>query len=64
MNMTPEAIVRDYKEAKDQKTQIQILADRNLCEKKEIEEILSQNGCKLPAPKVRCAKRRREKPCL
>lgn len=64
MNMTIAAIVRDYKEAKDKRAQIQILADMNLCEKKEIEKILSQNSCELPAPKVRCAKRRRDKPCL
>ncbi len=64
MNMTIAAIVRDYEEAKDKRAQIQILADMNLCEKKEIEKILSQNGCELPVPKVRCAKRRREKPCL
>lgn len=61
MNMTPAAIVRNYKEAKDKKVQIGILADRNLCDKREIEEILSQNGCELPSPKVRCAKRRRDK---
>ena len=64
MDMTPSAIVRNYKEAKDQKAQIRILADRNLCDKKDIEKILSDNGCKLPDPKVRCVKRRREKPCL
>ena len=49
MNMTPEAIVRDYKEAKEPKAQIQSLADMNLCEKREIEKILSDNGCKLPS---------------
>lgn len=32
--------------------------------KYDIEKILSQNSCELPVPKVRCAKRRREKPCL
>ncbi|MEY8422261.1 hypothetical protein AALB52_05840 [Lachnospiraceae bacterium 38-14] len=62
--MTIAAIVWDYEEVKDKRAQIQILADMNLCEKKEIEKILSQNGCELPVPKVRCAKRRREKPCL
>ena len=35
MNMTIAAIVRDYEEAKDKRAQIQILADMNLCEKKE-----------------------------
>lgn len=64
MDMTISAIVRNYKEARDQKAQIRILADRNLCDKKAIEKILSDNGCKLLDPKVRCAKRRREKPCL
>lgn len=48
MNMTPAAIVRDYNEAKDKKVQIGILADMNLCEKEEIEKILSENGCELP----------------
>ena len=34
--MTIAAIVRDYEEAKDKRAQIQILADMNLCEKKEM----------------------------
>lgn len=64
MNMTPAAIVRDYEETKDKRAQIQILADMNLCEKKEIEKILSQNGCELPPKPKRKNKENTEEPKL
>lgn len=44
MNMTPEEILRDFKEAKNQKAQIAILADQNLCTKGEIIDILKEKG--------------------
>lgn len=49
MNMTENEIVRQYKEGKDKREQIKILADMNLCEKEEIEKILTDNGCRIPA---------------
>ncbi|MCM1256491.1 MAG: hypothetical protein NC307_01400 [Roseburia sp.] len=48
MNMTSNEIVRQYKEGKNQREQIKILADMNLCEKEEIEKILLDNGCRIP----------------
>lgn len=49
MNMTENEIIRQYKEAKDKREQIKILADMNLCEREEIEKILKDNGQRLPA---------------
>lgn len=49
MNMTKEEIVRDYMAAKAPQKQIGILADLNVCTKKEIVEILREAGCELPA---------------
>ena len=49
MTMTNEEIVRDYKAAKAPQKQIGILADLNVCSKKEIVEILREAGCELPA---------------
>lgn len=42
--MTVEEICRDYRTAKDKKNQIEILADRNLCTKEVIEDILRSRG--------------------
>ena len=55
MNMTENEIVRQYKEGKNQREQIKILADMNLCENEEIEKILMANGCDIPKnnPKVK-----------
>lgn len=48
MNMTYSEIIRQYKEGKDKREQIKILADMNLCEKEEIEKILTDNWCRIP----------------
>ena len=47
MIMTPEEIVRDFKESKVKKKQIQILADLNNCKNDEIIQILRDAGVKL-----------------
>lgn len=44
MTMTKEAIVADYKQAKDKKKQVQILADLNNCKKDDIIQILKDGG--------------------
>ena len=44
MQMTESGIVRNYREAKNKREQITILADLNRCEKEEIVEILLKNG--------------------
>lgn len=44
MQMTPGEILRSYKEAKDQKEQIQILADMNVTTKEHIVQILIEQG--------------------
>ena len=47
MKMSDFEIVRDYRHAKNQVGQVQILADMNLCSKKEIEEVLERSGVKV-----------------
>ena len=47
MKMSDFEIVRDYRHAKNKVGQVQILADMNLCSKKEIEEVLEQHGVKV-----------------
>ena len=49
MTMTNDEIVRDYKAAKTPAKQIAVLADLNVCTKKEIVEILREAGCEPPA---------------
>lgn len=49
--MTVEEICRDYRTAKDKKNQIEILADRNLCTKEVIEDILRSRGEELSEDK-------------
>lgn len=44
MNMTENEIVRNYREAKNKREQVTILADLNRCEKEEIVDILLKNG--------------------
>lgn len=44
MEMTNEEICRSYRQAKDKNEHIARLADLNLCEKKTILDILSENG--------------------
>ena len=48
MTMTPEEIVRDYKQAKAPTKHIQLLADLNQCDKGSIIKILTEAGVKLP----------------
>ncbi len=40
-------IVRDYRHAKNKVEQVQILADMNLCSKKEIQDLLEERGVKV-----------------
>ena len=49
--MTVEEICRDYRQAKDKKGQIEILADRNLCTREAIEDVLRSRGEELPEVK-------------
>lgn len=48
MEMTRSEIVAEYKAAKVPMKQIAILADQNLCKKKEIVAILLEEGCEVP----------------
>ena len=48
MIMSNADIVREYKAAKTPMKQIGILADQNLCKKKDIVEILMKEGCEVP----------------
>jgi len=48
MQMTENEIVKSYKQATKKVQQIGILADLNLCSKKEIRAILEKNGCEVP----------------
>lgn len=46
LEMTPEEIVRSYREAADKKEQVQILADLNLCSRETIRRVLIEGGVK------------------
>lgn len=48
--MTHEEIIRNYRQAKNKKRQIQILADMNHTTKQAIRELLREAGVPLPAP--------------
>ena len=48
MEMTRSEIVAEYKAAKAPMKQIAILADQNLCKKKDIVAILIEAGCDVP----------------
>jgi len=48
MIMSNADIVREYKAAKTPMKQIGILADQNLCKKKDIVKILMKEGCEVP----------------
>ncbi len=57
MEMTNEEIVRNYRQAKDQRAQIRILAELNVCGTARIVDILTDGG--IPAeelPKIRMTK--------
>ena len=44
MKMSEFEILRDYRQAKDKVEQVQILADMNLCTKKEMASFLEKHG--------------------
>lgn len=46
LEMTPEEIVRSYREALDKKHQIEVLSDLNVCSKEVIRKVLIENGVK------------------
>lgn len=48
--MTVEEIVTSYRQAKNQQTQIGVLADLNVCTRKEIKELLTEAGALQPPP--------------
>lgn len=50
MQMSDSEIVRSYKEAKDKRSQVGVLADLNACSKDYIREILQRNGINAPKP--------------
>lgn len=50
MEMTKTEIIREYKMANSKTKQIGILAELNLCTKKEIREILREGGLDVPEP--------------
>ncbi len=47
--MTVEEIVTSYRQARNQQTQIGVLADLNVCTRKEIKDLLAEAGA-LKAP--------------
>lgn len=53
MDMTASEIVTRYKQAKDKKSQITILAQLNCCDEFTIEECLRQNGVEVAEMKKR-----------
>lgn len=50
MQMTPGEIVKSYREAKEKKKQIQILAELNACSTEFIKQIMRENGVQFPGP--------------
>ena len=61
MIMSNADIVREYKAAKTPMKQIGILADQNLCKKRDIVEILVKEGCEVPKYYTK-AKEKKEDP--
>lgn len=61
MQMTPNEIVKSYKEAKEKKKQIQILSELNCCSTADIKQILRDNGVEFPGPNPKKATERTEK---
>ena len=53
MVMTKADIIQEYKQAKNRRNQITILADQNLISEQEIVDILVAGGCEVPAYKYR-----------
>ena len=56
MNMTEKEIVKNYREAKNKKLQIEILADLNVTNKDEIKAILKKHGVDLRGGNYRTKK--------
>lgn len=50
MYMSEQEIIRNYKESKNKRMQVEILSGLNNCEKSEIKEILIRNKVLLPTP--------------
>ena len=50
MQMSDAEIVRSYREAKDKRSQVGVLAELNACNKDLIREILKHNGINAPKP--------------
>lgn len=61
MQMTDSEIIKSYKEAKEKKKQIEILAQLNACPVTTIREILIANGVQFPGPKPKKAKEEKTK---
>lgn len=62
MEMTPQEIAKEYREAKDKGNQIKILADENLTDRKEIVKILKEQGeITDKVPRARGARAKAEK---
>lgn len=53
MVMTKADIIQEYKQAKNRRNQITILADQNLVSEQEIVDILVAGGCEVPSYKYR-----------
>lgn len=62
MQMTNGEIVKSYKEAKEKKKQIEILAQLNACPIANIREILISEGVQFPGPKPKKAEEKAEAP--
>ena len=58
--MTPDEICRDYRQAKDKKGQIKILADLNCTTKEEIIKVLMDCGEKVELPKTKSKKQQKQ----
>jgi ribosomal protein L16 Arg81 hydroxylase len=56
MEMNENEIVRSYRESKNKKQQIDILADINCCKPEQIKEILKKNGVDLRGGNYRAKK--------
>ena len=64
MKMKESEICREYKEAKDKRAQIRILAELNLCEKNEILNILLKNGYELPPERKKTEQKEEKAVCI
>lgn len=53
MEMTKGDIIQEYKQAKNRRAQITILADQNLVSEQDIVDILTAGGCDVPSYKYR-----------